>query len=108
MVQTTGKSLTAGQHVYDKLLLMVDAWAILLQPISPLKCLPTIEITSDRRDLLQREMEERSKPGHINLEQSYLSSVFSELSRLGDGRIRTHWRTCENSPSQKKRCMAYP
>lgn len=41
-----GKSLTAGQHVYSKLLLMVDALGNPLQPISPQKCLLTIAINA--------------------------------------------------------------
>ncbi len=60
-----GKSLTAGQHVYNKLLLMVDALG------NPLATDLTSKMFAHYRDkrltgeiLLQREMEERSKPGH--------------------------------------------
>ncbi|EPD7661466.1 phage integrase, partial [Escherichia coli] len=80
-----GKSLTAGQHVYDKLLLMVDALG------NPLATDLTSKMFAHYRDkrltgeiYFSEKWKKGASPVTINLEQSYLSSVFSELSRLGE------------------------
>ncbi|HDW3172274.1 TPA: tyrosine-type recombinase/integrase [Escherichia coli] len=80
-----GKSLTAGQHVYDKLLLMVDAQG------NPLATDLTSKMFAHYRDkrltgeiYFSEKWKKGASPVTINLEQSYLSSVFSELSRLGE------------------------
>ncbi|HHS3959470.1 TPA: phage integrase [Escherichia coli] len=80
-----GKSLTAGQHVYDKLLLMVGALG------NPLATDLTSKMFAHYRDkrltgeiYFSEKWKKGASPVTINLEQSYLSSVFSELSRLGE------------------------
>ncbi|HBA8911643.1 TPA: tyrosine-type recombinase/integrase [Escherichia coli] len=80
-----GKSLTAGQHVYDELLLMVDALD------NPLATDLTSKMFAHYRDkrltgeiYFSEKWKKGASPVTINLEQSYLSSVFSELSRLGE------------------------
>lgn len=80
-----GKSLTAGQHVYDKLLLMVGALG------NPLATDFTSKMFAHYRDkrltgeiYFSEKWKKGASPVTINLEQSYLSSVFSELSRLGE------------------------
>lgn len=80
-----GKSLTAGQHVYDKLLLMVDGLG------NPLATDLTSKMFAHYRDkrltgeiYFSEKWKKGASPVTINLEQSYLSSVFSELSRLGE------------------------
>ncbi|WP_227474145.1 phage integrase [Escherichia coli] len=80
-----GKSLTAGQHVYDKLLLMVGALG------NPLATDLTSIMFAHYRDkrltgeiYFSEKWKKGASPVTINLEQSYLSSVFSELSRLGE------------------------
>ncbi|HFH2668410.1 TPA: tyrosine-type recombinase/integrase [Escherichia coli] len=80
-----GKSLTAGQHVYDKLLLMVGA---LGNPLATDLASKMFAHYRDKRLTGEIYFSEKWKKGAspvtINLEQSYLSSVFSELSRLGE------------------------
>ena len=80
-----GKSLTAGQHVYDKLLLMVGALG------NPLATDLTSKMFAHYRDkrltgeiYFSEKWKKGASPVTVNLEQSYLSSVFSELSRLGE------------------------
>ncbi|MBW6234109.1 site-specific integrase, partial [Pseudomonas aeruginosa] len=71
-----GKSLTAGQHVYDKLLLMVDALG------NPLATDLTSKMFAHYRDkrltgeiYFSEKWKKGASPVTINLEQSYLSSV---------------------------------
>ncbi|PLK79254.1 integrase, partial [Klebsiella pneumoniae] len=75
----------AGQHVYDKLLLMVDA---LGNPLATDLTSKMFAHYRDKRLTGEIYFSEKWKKGAslvtINLEQSYLSSVFSELSRLGE------------------------
>ncbi|HCI7632984.1 TPA: tyrosine-type recombinase/integrase [Escherichia coli] len=80
-----GKSLTAGEHVYDKLILMVKALG------NPLATDLTSKMFAHYRDkrltgeiYFSEKWKKGASPVTINLEQSYLSSVFSELSRLGE------------------------
>jgi integrase len=80
-----GKSLTAGEHVYDKLLLMVDALG------NPLATDLSSKLFAHYRDkrltgeiYFSEKWKKGASPVTINLEQSYLSSVFSELARLGE------------------------
>lgn len=80
-----GKSLTAGQHVYDKLLLMVDALG------NPIATDLTSKMFAHYRDkrltgeiYFSEKWKKGASPVTVNLEQSYLSSVFSELSRPGE------------------------
>lgn len=80
-----GKSLTAGEHVYDKLLLMVDAL------VNSLATDFSSKLFADYRDkrltgeiYFSEKWKKGASPVTINLEQSYLSGVFSELSRLGE------------------------
>lgn len=80
-----GKSLTAGEHVYDKLLLIVDA---LENPLATDLSSKLFAHYRDKRLTGEIYFSEKWKigasPVTINLEQSYLSSVFSELARLGE------------------------
>ncbi len=80
-----GKSLSAGKHVYDKLLLVVNALG------NP----PATDFTAKKfahyRDkrltgeiFFSEKWKKGASPVTINLEQSYLNSVFSELIRLGE------------------------
>jgi len=105
-----GKPLTAGEHVYDKLRLMVDALG------NPLATAFTSKMFAHYRDkrlagkiCFSEKWKKRADSVTINLEQSYLSGVLSELSRLGEWTTPTHWRIYANSPSPKKkwpcRCM---
>ena len=80
-----GKSLTAGEHVYDKLVLIVDALE------NPLATTLTSKMFAHYRDkrltgeiYFSEKWKKGASPVTINLEQSYLSGVFSELSRLGE------------------------
>lgn len=80
-----GKSLTAGKYVYDKLLLMVDALG------NPLATDFSSKLFAHYRDkrltgeiYFSEKWKKGASPVTINLEQSYLSGVFSELSRLGE------------------------
>lgn len=79
------KSLTAGQHVYDKSLLMVNALG------NPLATELTSKMFAHYRDkcltgkiYFSEKWKKGASPVTINLEQSYLSSVFSELFRQGE------------------------
>ncbi|EKQ5262304.1 tyrosine-type recombinase/integrase [Escherichia coli] len=80
-----GKSLTAGQNVYNKLLLMVDALG------NPLATDLTSKMFAHYRDkrltgeiYFSEKWKKGASPVTVNLEQSHLSSVFRELSRLGE------------------------
>ena len=80
-----GKSLTAGEHVYDKLLLMVEALG------NPLATDLSSKLFAHYRDkrltgeiYFSDKWKKGASPVTINLEQSYLSGVFSELARLGE------------------------
>ena len=80
-----GKSLSAGEHVYDKLILMVDALE------NPLATAFTSKMFAHYRDkrltgetYFSEKWKKGASPVTINLEQSYLSGVFSELARLGE------------------------
>ena len=79
------RTLKAGQHVYDKLLLIVDALG------NPLATDLTSKMFAHYRDkrltgeiYFSEKWKKGASPVTINLEQSYLSIVFSELSRLGE------------------------
>jgi len=78
-----GKSLTAGEHVYKKLVLMVDAHGNLLATGFSSKLFAHYR---DKRLTGEIYFSEKWKkvasPVTSNLEQSYLSGVFSELARL--------------------------
>ena len=80
-----GKSLTAGEHVYDKLLLIVEA---LGNPLATDLSSRMFAHYRDKRFTGEIYFSEKCKKGAspltINLEQSYLSGVFSELARLGE------------------------
>nr|MDX8695483.1 site-specific integrase [Salmonella enterica] len=80
-----GKSLTAGEHVYDTLLLMVDALG------NPLATALSSKLFAHYRDkrltgeiYFSDKWKKGASPVTINLEQSYLSGVFSEPARLGE------------------------
>ncbi|SCW83965.1 hypothetical protein SAMN03159356_03900 [Klebsiella quasipneumoniae] len=80
-----GKSLTAGEHVYSKLILMVDALG------NPLATNLSSKLFAHYRDkrltgeiYFSEKWKKGAGPVTINLEQSYLSGVFSELARLGE------------------------
>ena len=80
-----GKSLTAGERVYEKLLLMVEALG------NPQAITFNSKMFAHYRDkrltgeiYFSEKWMNGASPVTINLEQSYLSSVFSELSRLGE------------------------
>lgn len=80
-----GKSLTAGEHVYNKLLLIIGALGN--PPASSL----TPKMFAHYRDkrltgeiYFSEKWKQGASPVTLNLEQSYLSGVFSELSRLGE------------------------
>lgn len=80
-----GKSLTAGEHVYDKLILMVDALG------NPLATDLSSKLFAHYRDkrltgeiYFSEKWKKGASPVTINLEQSYMSGVFSELARLGE------------------------
>ena len=80
-----GKSLTAGEHVYDKLVLMVDALG------NPLATDLSSKLFAHYRDkrltgeiYFSEKWKKGASPITMNLEQSYLSGVFSELARLGE------------------------
>lgn len=80
-----GKSLTAGEHVYSKLILMVDALG------NPLATNLSSKLFAHYRDkrltgeiYFSEKWKKGAGPVPINLEQSYLSGVFSELARLGE------------------------
>jgi len=80
-----GTSLSAGKHVYDKLLLIVKALG------NPTACLLTPKMFAhyrDKRITGEIYFSEKWRKGAslvtVNLEQSYLSSVFSELIHLGE------------------------
>lgn len=80
-----GKSLTACQHVYGKLILMVDDLG------NPLALDFTSKMFAHYRDkrligesYFSEKWKKGASPVTINLEQNYLSSVFSELARLGE------------------------
>lgn len=80
-----GKSLTAGEHVYDKLVLMDDALG------NPLATGLSSKLFAHYRDkrltgeiYFSEKWKKGASPVTINLEQSYLSGVFSELARLGE------------------------
>ncbi len=80
-----GKSLTAGEHVHDKLILMVDALG------NPLATDLTSKMFAHYRDkrltgeiYFSEKWKKGASPVTINLEQSYMSGVFSELARLGE------------------------
>ncbi|MDE7907136.1 hypothetical protein Q7485_09765 [Enterobacter cloacae] len=80
-----GKSLTAGEHVYGKLLLMVDALG------NPLATDLSSKLFAHYRDkhltgeiYFSEKWKKGASPVTINLEQSYLSGVFSELARLDE------------------------
>ncbi|BBV41712.1 integrase [Citrobacter portucalensis] len=80
-----GKSLSAGEHVYDKLILMVDALE------NPLATAFTSKMFAHYRDkrltgetYFSEKWKKGASPVTINLEQSHLSGVFSELARLGE------------------------
>jgi hypothetical protein len=80
-----GKSLTAGAHVYDKLVLMVDALG------NPLAIDLNSKLFVHYRDrrltgeiYLSEKWKKGASPVTINIEQSYLSGVFKELARLGE------------------------
>ncbi|QXC97209.1 Probable bacteriophage integrase [Klebsiella sp. PL-2018] len=79
------KSLTAGEHVYDKLVLMVNA---LGNPIATDLSSKLFAHYRDKRLTGEIYFSEKwrkgASPVTINLEQSYLSGVFSELARLGE------------------------
>ncbi|QLY61733.1 tyrosine-type recombinase/integrase [Citrobacter freundii] len=80
-----GKSLTAGERVYNKLKLVVTA---LQDPLATDFTAKQFAHYRDKRLSGEIYFNEKWKNGAdpvtINLEQSYLSSVFSELSRLGE------------------------
>lgn len=80
-----GKSLSAGEHVYDKLLLMVNA---LRNPLATDLSSKMFALYRDKRLTGEIYYSDKWKKGAspvtINLEQSYLSGVFSELARLGE------------------------
>ena len=80
-----GKSLTAGEHVYDKLLLMVDA---LGNPLATNLSSKLFAHYLDKRLTGEIYFSEKwmkgAIPVTINLEQSYLSGVFCELARLDE------------------------
>lgn len=80
-----GTALTAGEHVYDKLLLVVDALG------NPVATNLTTKMFAHYRDkrltgeiYFSEKWKQGAKPVTINLEQSYLSGVFSELTKLGE------------------------
>ncbi len=80
-----GKSLTAGEHVYDKQILMVDALG------NPFATDLSSKLFAHYRDkrltgeiYFSEKWKKGASPVTINLEQSYLSSVFSELTRPGE------------------------
>lgn len=80
-----GKSLTAGEHVYDKLLLMVNTLG------NPLATDLSSKFFAHYRDkrltgeiYFSEKWKKGASPVTINLEQSYLSGVFSELVRHGE------------------------
>ncbi len=105
-----GKSLTAGQHVYDKLLLMVDALG------NPLATDLTSKMFAHYRDkrltgeiYFSEKWKKGASPVTINLEQSYLSSVFSELSRLGEWSYPNPLENMRKfTIAEKRDGMAYP
>lgn len=80
-----GKSLSAGVNVYDKLLLMVDA---LRNPLATDLSSKMFAHCRDKRLTGEIYYSDKWKKGAspviINLEQSYLSEVSSELARLGE------------------------
>lgn len=80
-----GKSLTADEHVYDKLHLTVDA---LGPPLATDLSSKLFAYYSDKNLTGEIYFNEKWRKGAspltINLEQSYLSSIFSELARLGE------------------------
>lgn len=80
-----GTALTAGEHVYDKLLLIVDA---LGNPLDTDLSSKLFAHYHDKRLTGEIYFSEKSKKGAspvtINLEQSYLSGVVSEMARLGE------------------------
>lgn len=104
-----GKSLTAGQHVYDKLLLMVDALG------NPIATDLTSKMFAHYRDkrltgeiYFSEKWKKGASPVTINPSKAILVVFLANYPAWANGRIRTHWRTCENSPSQKKRWHGLP
>lgn len=80
-----GISLSAGEHVYEKLLLIVDALG------NPLATSLTPKMFAHYRDkrltgeiFFSQKWKNGASPVTVNLEQSYLSGAFSELIRLGE------------------------
>lgn len=80
-----GKSLTAGEHVYGKLRLKVNALG------NPLATDLSSKMFAHYRDkrltgeiYFSEKWKKGASPVTINLEQSYLSGVFSELACLGE------------------------
>ena len=71
-----GKSLTAGQNVYNKLLLMVDLTSKMFAHYRDKRLTGEIYFSE--------KWKKGASPVTVNLEQSHLSSVFRELSRLGE------------------------
>ncbi len=78
-------SLTASEHGYHKLILMVDAIG------NPLAIDLSSKLFAHYRDkrltgeiYFSEKWKKGASPITINLEQSYLSGVFSELARLGE------------------------
>lgn len=80
-----GKSLAAGEHVYDQLILIVDA---LENPLASDLSSKIVRVLARQRLTGEIYFSEKWKkdasPVTINLEQSYLSGVFSELAQLGE------------------------
>lgn len=80
-----GKSLTAGEHVYDKLILMINALE------NPLSIDLSSKLFAHYRDkrltgeiYFSEKWKKGASPVTSNLGQSYLYGVFSELARLGE------------------------
>ena len=91
-----GKSLTAGEHIYSKLILMVDALG------NPLATDLSSKLFAHYRDkrltgeiYFSEKWKKGASPVTINLEQSNLSSVFSELAWLTHEQITELLYDCQ-------------
>ena len=85
-----GKSLTAGEHVYDKLHLTVDALGHSLATDLSSKLFAYYSDKNLTGEIYFNEKWRKgASPLTINLEQSYLSSIFSELARLAPNPLKS-------------------
>ncbi len=99
-----GKSLTAGEHVYDKLVLMVDALG------NPLAADLSSKLFAHYRDkrltgeiYFSEKWKKNASPVTIKLEQSYLSGVLVSWPGLENGLRQIRLKICASSLSQKKK-----